>query len=211
MKLQVQRRGDVKALMDAEFRVGQKAVSRAMAMAATAIKAGWRAEIIDAKLGNRLANTIRAQSYPKGRDSINAAALVYTKAPKIIAAHQAGPLIRSKDGFYLAIPTPAAGKGLRGGKISPGEWERRNGRRLRFVYRPGKPPLLVDTGDILRGARVMDRQGFGRAARGFKNRSVVIFTLVAQVRLRKRLSLFPTAEQVAFRLPGLISQNWPRS
>ena len=53
----------------------------------------------------------------------------------IFGAHDTGPLIRSKDGCRLAIPLPAAGKSLRGGRITPGEWERRRGLRLRFIYR----------------------------------------------------------------------------
>ena len=32
-----------------------------------------------------------------------------------------------KEGFWLAIPTEAAGRSLRGGKITPGEWEHRRG------------------------------------------------------------------------------------
>ena len=48
-----------------------------------------------------------------------------------------------ENGFWLAIPLPAAGKSLRGGRITPGEWERRRGLRLRFVYRRMGPSLLV--------------------------------------------------------------------
>ena len=86
------------------------------------------------------------EARPKGTTSIGAAALVWSKAPAIVGAHDTGPLIRSKTGFWLAIPTPAAGRGLRGGKITPGEWERRRGLRLRFVYRRRGPSLLVAEG-----------------------------------------------------------------
>ena len=68
---------------------------------------------------------------PKSGESLDAAALVWSKAPVIVGAHDTGPLIRSKEGFWLAIPLPAAGKSLRGGRITPGEWERRRGLRLR--------------------------------------------------------------------------------
>lgn len=76
--------------------------------------------------------------------SLGAAALIYSKAPHIVGAFDEGAVIRSKDGFWLAIPTEAAGKSAKGGRITPGEWERRNGRRLKFVYRRGRPGLLVD-------------------------------------------------------------------
>ncbi|TCM86187.1 RNA polymerase sigma factor (sigma-70 family) [Rhodovulum steppense] len=44
---------------------------------------------------------------------------VWSKAPVIVGAHDTGPLIRSKDGFWLAIPLPAAGKSLRGAGSRP--------------------------------------------------------------------------------------------
>jgi len=52
-----------------------------------------------------------------------------------------GAIIRSKQGLFLAIPTPAAGRcGDARQKITP---ERIHGLRLRFVYRRGSPSLLV--------------------------------------------------------------------
>ena len=60
-----------------------------------------------------------------------------------VEINNTGPLIRSKNGFWLAIPTQAAGKSTRGGRITPGEWERRTGLRLRFIYRRRGPSLLL--------------------------------------------------------------------
>jgi hypothetical protein len=114
-----------------------------MREAGTGLKTAWRGQITGAGLGRRLANSIRSQTYPKAGESLNAAALVWSKAPVIVGAHDTGPLIRSNEGFWLVIPTEAAGRGLRGGKITPGEWERRRGLRLRFVYRRTGPSLLV--------------------------------------------------------------------
>jgi hypothetical protein len=93
-----------------------------MRIAWTGFKEAWRAQITGAGLGPRLARTIRSEQFPKGRPSLNAAALVWSKAPVIVNAHDTGPLIRSRNVFWLAIPLPAAGKSLRGGRISPGEW-----------------------------------------------------------------------------------------
>lgn len=193
--------------MAEEYLRGEKAVSLAMAGAQADLKAAWRGQIRGAGLGSRLANAVRGEAYPKGQPSMNAAALVWSNAPKITAAHEAGPLITSRNGFWLAIPTAAAGKGRRG-RITPGEWESRTGRRLRFIYRRGRTALLVDTGQVLSGARTVGRDGFSRKARGFKNRSVVIFTLVPQVKLRKRLDLMGAADQVGAGLPARIVANW---
>ncbi len=57
-------------------------------------------------------------------------------------------LIRSKNGFWPAIPTPAAGKSSKGGRTTPGEWERPTGLRLRFIYRRRGPNLLVAEGRL---------------------------------------------------------------
>jgi hypothetical protein len=120
MKLKIDIAPDIVALMVA---AGERAVSAAMREAGTSLKSAWRGQITGAGLDTRLGNSIRLASFPKSGDSLNAAALVWTKAPVIIGAHDTGPLIRSKDGLWLAIPTPAAGKSAKGGRITPGEWE----------------------------------------------------------------------------------------
>ena len=135
MKLKLDIAPDLVAAMAAEVKAGEKAVTAAMREAGAGLKTAWRSQITGAGLGRRLANSIRSQTYPKAGESLNAAALVWSKAPVIVGAHDTGPLIRSKNGFWLAIPFPAAGKSTRGGRITPGEWERRRGLRLRFVYR----------------------------------------------------------------------------
>ena len=148
MKLKLDITPDLVAMMAAEIKAGEKAVTKAVNEAGTSVKSAWRAQITGAGLGQRLANTIRSEQFPKGRPSLNAAAVVWSKAPVIVGAHETGPLIRSRNGFWLAIPTPAAGKSARGGRITPGEWERRSGLRLRFVYRRTGPSLLVAEGRL---------------------------------------------------------------
>ena len=146
MKLKLDITPDLAAMMAAEIKAGEKAVTAATREAGTSLKTAWRSQITGAGLGMRLARTIRSEQYPKGNPSLNAAALVWSKAPNIVSAHDTGPLIRSRKGFWLTIPTAAAGKSRRGGRISPVEWERRTGLRLRFVYRRTGPSLLVPKG-----------------------------------------------------------------
>ena len=120
MKLKLDITPDLAAMMAAEIKAGEKAVTAATREAGTSLKTAWRGQITGAGLGQRLARTIRSEQYPKGQPSLNAAALVWSKAPEIINAHDTGPLIRSRNGFWLAIPTEAAGKSRRGGGSRPG-------------------------------------------------------------------------------------------
>ena len=204
MKLRLDITPDLAAIMAAEIKAGERAVTTATREAGTNLKTAWRGQITGAGLGQRLARTIRSEQYPKGRTSLSAATLVWSKAPVIIGAHDTGPLIRSRDGFWLAIPTPAAGKSARGGRITPGEWERRSGLRLRFVYRRMGPSLLVAEGRLnTRGRAVASRSKTGRG-----RTTVPIFLLVPQVRLPKRLDLARDAQAAQEALPGAIVAKW---
>lgn len=197
--------GDIAEQMREVTTDGERAVSRAMAAAGTGLKNDWRGQILGAGLGTRLARTIRSAVYPKAMDSLNAAAMVWTNAPEPIGAFERGALIRSRNGFYLAIPTPAAGtKGVGNKRITPGGWEQRTGLRLRFVYRRGAPSLLVAESRLnTKGRAVASRSKTGRGVA-----TVPIFILVPQVNLRKRLDLARDAEAWANRVPGLIVSNW---
>lgn len=204
MKLGIDITPDLATLMATEIKAGEKAVTAAMRKAGSDLKQDWRGQITQAGLGRRLANSIRFATYPRSGKSLDAAALVWSKAPEIIGAHDTGPLIRSKDGFWLAIPLPAAGKGARGKALSPGEWERRRGLRLRFVYRRRGPSLLLADGRL-------NNRGLGVASRAKTGRgraSVPIFLLVPQVKLPKRLDLGRDTQKVQAAVPGLIVAKW---
>ena len=204
MKLGLDIKPDLIAVMAAEIKAGEQAVSAAMREAGKDLKSAWRGQITKSGLGQRLSKSIRSQTYPKTGVSLKAAALVWSNAPQIIGAHDTGPLIRSKDGFWLAIPTAAAGKSARGGRISPGEWERRRGLRLRFIYRRSGPSLLVAEGRLnARGLGVASRSKTGRGLT-----TVPIFLLVRQVKLRKRLDLDRAAKAAQDAIPGAIVANW---
>ena len=204
MKLNIEFNPDIVALMKAEVAAGEKAVSAAMREAGTSLKSAWRSQITGAGLGIRLGNSIRLATYPKGSESLNAAALVWSNAPVIVGAHDTGPLIRSRNGFWLAIPTAAAGKSTRGGRITPGEWERRTGLRLRFIYRRRGPSLLVAEGRLnTKGQAVASRSKTGRG-----KVTAPIFLLVPQVKLPKRLDLARDAARAHDAVPALIVANW---
>lgn len=214
MKIGVTTHGDLRKAMAAEYLAGERAVTGSMRRAQKDLVAAWRGQVVQAGLGRRLANSIRGATYPKGTDSMNAAALVYTKAPKIIGAFEAGPVIRSQSGLWLAIPLPAAGHGRYGRKMTPATWERRHGIPLRFVYRRGKNPLLVaEDARLSTGKR---RAGEARRKRGRRRKdgiltgatTVPVFVLVRQAKLRKRLDLGRDIDAVAARITVDIVRAW---
>jgi hypothetical protein len=169
-------------------------------------------------LGQRLANTWRGKTYPQSGASIEAAAFVWSKAPNLVDAFDRGVTIRSRSGFWLAIPTPAAGvKGLSATgamkRITPGGWERRTGMRLRFVYRRTGPSLLV--GDNARLSKkglakpnIGRRRGGGPYTRLAGRSTVVVFILVPQVTLNKRLNIESIARRWGDRVGGLLANHW---
>ncbi|MBX6330142.1 MAG: hypothetical protein IRY89_16425, partial [Pseudolabrys sp.] len=176
-----------------------RSVTRAMREATEGLKSDLRADVVGAGLGQRLANTWRGRTFPESGASIEAAAFVWSKAPNIVDAFDRGVTIRSSRGFWLAIPTPAAGKtgltatGARK-RITPGGFERRTGMKLRFVYRRGRPSLLVvDNARLSKSGLARPNIGRTRSGATFTRLSgrstVVVFILVPQVTLRKRLDV----------------------
>ncbi|MGH8573839.1 MAG: DUF6441 family protein, partial [Gammaproteobacteria bacterium] len=101
-----------------------------------------------------------------------------------------------------AIPTDAALGGRRGwggGRkftdLTPGEWERKNGAKLRLVYRSRGASLLVLDEARLSGKRKLGRQiAASRRGKG-KGETIVMFVLVPSVAHANRLALRPIIER----------------
>jgi hypothetical protein len=70
MKLKLDINPDLAALMQAEIAAGERAFTAAMREAGTHLKTAWRGQISAAGLGQRLANTIRSELFPKNEPSL---------------------------------------------------------------------------------------------------------------------------------------------
>ena len=215
MKLAATIVGSLQVGLQAEMHQIEKAVGAGVKVAGEGLKGELRRQVVTAGLGVRLARTWRSRAYPNRAH--DAASLVWSKAPQIVRAFDEGAVIRSRRGFWLAIPSPEAPKrGPTGKRITPGMVERMYGRRLRFVYRPRGASLLVMDGMVARGGR---RGGFRLASTRKASRSrgahvstsglttVVMFFLVPQVRMPKRLEVARAAERWSARLPTLILRH----
>lgn len=223
MRIKVDIVGSMQRMMAAEIRAGEVAVTRGVAQGGSRLQKGWREQVTSSGLGARLARTVRQQNYPVGDVSMGAASLVYARPNKkpgsasaadLMDAFDRGVTIRSQNDFWLAIPLPAAGRqasrGGRGDKrLSPLVWEERTGRKLKFIFRKGRPSLLVDTGEN-RERSYTDPLSYtaGRRRGGRKNLWIPVFILVPQVRLKKRLNIERLAREAEASLPGLILSNW---
>jgi hypothetical protein len=220
MKIDITLDANIAGMMEAEILAAEKAVTGGVREVGDWVKTSWRGQVTGAGLGQRLANTIRGLNFPPRGESLGAAALVYARPNKkqrsasaadVIDAFDRGVLIRSVNGFYLAIPTAAAGtKGMGRDRITPGGWEKRHGMRLRFVYRRGRHSLLV-ADDARFGAGGLARQKRGRRRKdGMLTgaMTIPIFVLIPQVRLKKRLNLEPVARAAEGRLPAAILSRW---
>jgi Family of unknown function (DUF6441) len=212
MKLAATIARSLRADMQAELRDIERVVSSGTRDAGRSLRTEPRRQVTSAGLGQRLANSWRDRHCPNRK--IDAASLVYTKAPQIIRAFDEGAVIRSRRGRFLAIPTEnAPRKGTDGRRISPSTFPEHRFGPLRFVPRQKGPSLLVVDGlrasfsrktGALRGfTRATDRAR--RSGQGLT--TVVMFLLVPQVKLRKRLDVARTAEHWSTQLPALIEQQ----
>jgi hypothetical protein len=96
----------LKVDIQAELRDIERAVANGTRDAGRGLKTELRRQVSSAGLGQRLANSWRDQHYPNQK--LDAASLVYTKAPQIIRAFDEGAVIRSRRGRFLAIRTENA-------------------------------------------------------------------------------------------------------
>ena len=145
MKLAATITRSLQAGMQAELDDIERAVAIGTRDAGRGFKIELRRQVGSAGLGQRLARTWQDRHYPNRK--LDAASLVYTKAPQIIRDFDEGALIRSRHGRFLAIPTEnAPRKGTDGKRISPRTFPERRFGPLRFVPRQSGPSLLVVDG-----------------------------------------------------------------
>ena len=216
MRLKAAIDGDLKQYMKEEYQTAEHAVTLGIREATTGLKMAMRRQVHSSGLGGRMANTWRGDIYPRGKNSIRAAGLVYTKASKIMAGFDEGTVIKSKDGWWLAIPTPNAPKrGMGGKRINPSNFPEHRYGKLRFVYRRNGPSLLVvENLQASYSRKTGDMRGFRKASQrnlktGRNLSTAVMFWLVPQVKLPKLIRFDEEAKRWYDKLPRLILKNWP--
>lgn len=187
MHLDVILQGKLSDFLETEYKKGANAVTKGITNATDGLKNAMRSQVKSSGLSNRLANTWRGNIYPKGKKSISAAGVVYSKAPKIMVGFEYQTIIRGKNGFWLAIPTEAIPKRALGKKMTSEIYEKSRNTKLRFVYRSHGASLLVHE---------------------CKKKSIIAFWLVPQVKMPKLIHFQTEGAKWQAKLPSLILQNW---
>jgi hypothetical protein len=209
MRLEAALLGNLEAVMADERETGARAVTTGTRSTVDVVKNLLRVQTMTAFGSQQLANTWRGVAYPKGGQiSFGAAGTVFSNAPHIVEAFSASTTIRSKSGFFLAIPSPEAMtmRGSRKERPTPDSIERRLGLKLQFVYRPGKASLLV--ADLRR--RSGKRGGFAAPSARSATESVVLFFLVPFVRLKQVFDMEATENRALDDLVRNILAEWNR-
>lgn len=179
---------------------GRGAVERVTKRAERFVETATKAAIPGRQRPSRLHLAWGSQIIQRAGEAYNLFGLIRpngrrdSRSWKTLESYAKGAKIRGRMGQSLAIPTENAGMKQTGrGKIPlvPKEWERRTHRKLRLVAPRGEPFALLVADDVL-----VNRSGAARAATGRRRakyrqqgRSLVIFVLVREVEVMKRLSL----------------------
>lgn len=202
-RLQAAIQGRLDDMMKAEARAAGRAVTRGITRAASGLQRELRGQTRRAGLGTGVEKAWSFTRYPRSKNSINTAALVYSKATRIHAAFSADTVIRARNAQWLVLPTDhAIARGWhlnhqRSAGSRPRRWanvdaaERALGK-LGFVMLPGGGrALLVHRDD--------------------RGQSIPLFLLVRRVSLKKRLDFDGPARKWADRAPGYILREWERA
>ena len=194
------------------------AAAGGVADATASLEQTLRRQVVGAGLGERLAGTWRSRVYPP--TATKAAGVVWTVAPLIIQGFDEGATIIARNGSrWLAIPTANVpprswGSKAPGGHprrlMTPVEVEATFNRDLRMIQPPGSPVayLIMDQLVAARSGRGFRPGTSRRLAQGRSAQPVLMFVLVPQVTLGKRLDIAGAVAAVEADFPGLIESRF---
>ena len=187
MRLEAALKGNLTEYLEKEYRQGALAVTNGIRSATDGLKQAMRSQVRLSGMSSRIANTWRGDVYPKGKKSISAAGVVYSKAPKIMEGFEYQTVIHGKDGLWLAIPTDIVPKKVYGKRMTPALYEQNKRTKLRFIYRSNGVSWLVHEQ---------------------RKKTVIAFILVPQVKMPKLIDFKGESQKWQEKLPELILQNW---
>ncbi|PZV33375.1 DUF6441 family protein [Mesorhizobium kowhaii] len=202
--------GEIERAMRKNYHVMAKAAQGAMNQAATNIKKEGRADIMGAGFSKRFANSFRVNVYPKRKESVGAAALVFD-AIKYADIFETGGTIHGKPMLWLPLPT--APKKIGRQRMTPELYVRQIGP-LFPINRAGKRPLLAANIGVSARQRASGKVGkitnakLRKGASGSGPRQAVpLFVGVDDVTLKKRFNLRRITAANAAKLGQYFAEN----
>lgn len=154
-------------------------------------------DVTKAAVPGRLYKAWRSKGPRAGRAVDRPFGTIYVEGERSLGAIQfftRPGRLTAKDGGPVAVPLPAAGARGRDRMLTPAEWERRTGQKLRFVPRRGRPPLLVaDAGRVTRSGRYGKIGGKGAGDGGYRKgqATVAIFVILTDVPFKNSVAINP--------------------
>lgn len=197
--------GDIKKDIDRNISQFERSQRDAVKFSGDGMKNGWRRQVAQAGLGEKLPKSIRSKFYAN-RDDGNPASMVFTKAPKIMRAFDKGINISSRRGKYMAIPTKFAPKkgvsSARGNfrsKVTPQNFPWHKFGKLEFVPEHNGRPAMLVVKNLRQSISKKSGKfiGYRKVSSRYKGtvETVPMFILVPRVKMPDLLSVPELAEQ----------------
>ncbi|KEC73144.1 hypothetical protein RLPCCGM1_c1260 [Rhizobium leguminosarum bv. phaseoli CCGM1] len=174
------------------------------------IKTAARQDIASAGFSKRWQNALRADVYPKGKVSLNAAALIYHKIP-YADVFESGATISGKP--LLWLPLKSTPKKVGRNRMTPDRFMQAIGP-LQLVRRAGGKPLLFGKMSVSKNQAASGDHGNVTLAKLRKGaaktgiiRAVPLFVGVDSVRLRDRFSINEIVDRAVDRIGEVFVQK----
>lgn len=178
-------------------------------------KLAIRRDVLQSGLGRRVANSVRGDVFPKRGRAYEPGGLVYSKTPKILVSQADGPTVRPEYSDFLAIPisgSPADGLRRRNGEtLIEAFWRRYGNDSLRLIKtKKGQYQMVArlrnnTAGTRFTGVRPTRTKTGKYYTRLARIESVPVFTLVKQVRHKRRLDTRQIMAKASRRHPSRVA------
>lgn len=163
----------------------------------------------------RWPNALRADVYPKTKNSANAAALLYIRSTYAGIFEDGGRISEGK-GSMLWIPLPDTPKRVSGKKVTPKLLSQAIGRPLTYYAAPGKKPMLVafirSAPNANRSVSISNlRRGLDTKGKNKVSKMVPLFIGLRAVTIPKKWNVRGAVIQAVTQIPAIYAEMLRRN
>lgn len=206
MKFTAAIKGDLPKILEVKRQNAFKAVHKAVIRSANELKLEMVSQTQRARLGYGLAKSWRVKFYNKSDDEKFTKALVYTKAPKIMAGFEDPEIRRPKNGKWIAIPTENVPKAPGKKRYTPENWPKLF-PELYFAKDTKDKAYLV--GQTIHKTTKSGKKTIRRTNSRNESQAetAVYFFLVKQTRQTKKINFDTASKKASDKLKRYISEE----